>query len=343
MKDFQPIPYSFDRDQEILDLLHRVFEPWPGDQAYFDWKYKHFKPEGCSFPNAWIIEDNHKIIAFNGYLPRSIQLQGESFWSVQSFDTATDPEYRGQGLFGILQNQACLNMKQHNISWVYGWTSDIGFKVFTGKMGWTVWGKQRYLMKILDTSAFVRSKVSNPIAAGILFPLLHLWKRITQPSVSRLHTISQMANLPAAAGNLLQKHNTMFSMAAQKSVAYVNWRASNPLDKLTFLTVQSSENAFLGYAAFSIRENHFDIDDIVVENDNTLKSLLAAIENHAEKNHCAMIRFRVNAGHCWEKSFRRSGYFWSKTEFALVGKKLLVDHFQTRTDNLHWTRFDRNE
>ena len=343
MSDFKAVPYEFDRDQEVIDLLHRVFSPWTGDQAYFNWKYKGFKPGACAFPNAWIIEDNRKIIAFNGYIPRLIRSKGKDYWAVQSFDTVTDPDYRGKGLFGILQNQAYEKMRQYKISWVYGWTSDIGFKVFTKKMGWNVWGKQQFLMKPLDTATFVRSKISYPLIASMISPMLNLWNRITKPSVSNQYKINQTENLPDSASGLLGKYNTTFTMAAQKSVEYVNWRASNPNDRLEFFTLQNIDGSFAGYAAFTIRGNSLDVDDIVVDNKDALKSLLAAIEDHARRIDSAMVKFRVNVNHPWTGVFKRAGYFWSHTQFALLGKKLMDDGFQPQTENLHWTFFDRNE
>lgn len=343
MSELKAIPYRFDRDPEVIELLEKVFSPWTGGQDYFNWKYKRFTEKQCSFPNAWIIKDDNKIIAFNGYIPRLIRCKDDVYWAVQSFDTATDPNYRGKGLFGLLQNQAYDLMRQHNISWVYGWTSEIGFKVFTKKMGWTIWGKQHYLMKPLDTESFTRSKVSNPYAAFAASKLLSAWNKVTSPGVPTGYRIEYLKSLPMAAGKLIKKHNSMYSMAAQKSVEYVNWRASNPIDRLSFVAVHDKNMNLEGYAAFSLRDNCLDIDDIVADKNSVIKILLAAFEVQAQKKACSMIRFRVNSEHPAASVFKRCGYFWSHTQFPLLGKKLSKDDFQTEEQNLHWTIFDRNE
>ena len=161
MDDIIVKPYSFDRNDEVLSLLHRVFKPWAGDADYFTWKYETYQISECQFPRGWIIEKDGKIVAFNGYLPRKIKVGNKMIWALQSFDTATDPECRGIGLFGKLQELIYAEMRNAEIPWLYGWASEIGFKVFTKKVGWTVWGKQHFLLRVLDPEWFLSSKTKN--------------------------------------------------------------------------------------------------------------------------------------------------------------------------------------
>lgn len=142
MTELKIIPYTFDRDNEVLDLLHKVFQPWTGNFDYFVWKYRNSQVSNSDFPRSWIIEHKDRIVGFNGYLPRQTKLNGEKALAVQSFDTAIDPTFRGMGLFGQLQQKVYEELSQSGFIWIYGCSNELSFKILTKKVDWNVWGKQ---------------------------------------------------------------------------------------------------------------------------------------------------------------------------------------------------------
>lgn len=344
MDDLSVIPYQYDRNAEVLSLLHKVFDPWIGDQEYFIWKYKMLKVKGCDFPRAWIIEKDGRIVAFNGYAPRLIRSEGRQFWSAQSFDTVTDPECRRQGLFGILQNGVYEEMRRHNIAWVYGWTSDIGYKVFTKMMGWKVWANQRYLMKIIDVKNFAEEKIKDPFLRFACYGVLSAFGKIIKPVSSAKVMIKEEEVFPESANNFYDKICTNFGMIAVRDVPYLCWRFSNPQNLSRLLCAYKNEK-YCGHAVLTEREDCIDIDDCLADSPAILSALLARIEDNARKSRKKLIRFRVNEKHPWSYIFKRAGYFWSKTSFSVLGLKLLNKDYLSfpNTTNLHWTLFDRNE
>jgi len=335
------IPYGFDRDEEVISLLNRVFNPWGGDHEYFIWKYRKLNLEGCDFPRAWIIEKEGKIVAFNGYMPRLIQLGNFQFWAVQSFDTATDPDCRGGGLFGILQNSVYEEMKKHNIAWVYGWTSEIGYKVFTKKTGWKLWAHQRYLMKVLNVKNFVRQKIKNPFLQIIPHLILSGFTNFMRPQISEF-TVRKEKILPESADLMCQKICRRFGMIAIRDVPYIRWRFSNPNNLSRLICVYSKEVP-CGYAVLTERDNNLEIDDCLADSYPALRSLLAEIENIARKDKNDLILFRVNENYPWSHIFYRSGYFQSNTSFRMLGHTLTEQDLSFDVKNLHWTFFDKNE
>ncbi len=335
------VPYDFDRNEEVISLLNRVFNPWIGDEEYFNWKYR--KTDVCNFPIAWIIEKNGKIVAFNGYRPRMLMSGGNKFWIVQSFDTATDPDCRGEGLFGILQNSVYEEMRRHKISWVYGWTSEIGFKVFTKKAGWKIWGNQRYLMKVLNVKKFVEQKVRNPFLRLVPYAALSIFGRLAKPGIVSGVEIKEEEIFPESFDKTCKQVCYTFGMIALRDISYIRWKLFNPCIPYKLLCAYYNGNS-CGYAIIAQRDNCLDIDDLLAESSDILYSLLSKIEDIARKSEKEMIRFRVNEKHPWANLFKKSGYFWSNTSFKMLGKKLAEDTMLSfDVKNLHWTFFDKNE
>ncbi|MBF0396108.1 MAG: GNAT family N-acetyltransferase [Desulfobacterales bacterium] len=318
-------PYHFDRNLEVISLLNRVFKPWMGDENYFIWKYK--KIDDFSFPLAWIIEKDDKIIAFNGYRPRKIITYGKEFWSVQSFDTVTDPDYQGQGLFKLLQSSLYEKMRLSNIVWVYGWTSEIGYRAFTKKADWEIWGRQRYLMKVIKIKKL----------QFLPYLILSKFSRLSFPSISSKIKVKEKRIFPQSFNNICKNFETI----ALRDISYLNWRISNP-DMLYKLFMAYINEEPKGYIIISEKDNCLNIHDLLSESPSVLFSLLSTIEHIAIKNKNDLILFRVNENHPYSKTFYRAGYFWSNTSFKMLGRKLF-HNLPISTNNLHWTYFDRNE
>jgi len=335
------VPYNFDRNKEALLLLNRVFNPWIGDENYFNWKYR--KTDDCDFPTAWIIEKDGKIIAFNGYRPRLLRLGKKFFLIVQSFDTATDPDCRGEGLFGILQNSAYEEMKKHKIAWVYGWTSEIGFKVFTKKADWKIWGNQRYLMKVLNVKKFVEEKVRIPFLQIAPYAALSIFEKFTKPEIISGFEVKEEEIFPESFDMLCNEVCHKFGMITLRDVPYIRWKLSRPNISYKLLCAYSGKNP-TGYAIIAERDNSLEIDDCLSASYSALSSLLSKIEDMALKKKNDMILFRVNEKHPCTNLFRRAGYFLSNTSFPMLGKKLSEDkELSFDVGNLHWTFFDKNE
>ncbi len=332
-------------------LLNRVFKPWAKGMEYFRWKYQEYSTPFTSFPRAWTICDGHKIIAFNGYLPCQVKMGNRTVLAVQSFDTVTDPDYQGQGLFGILQDRVCEEMKKHNIAWVYGWTSPVGFKAFTLRAGWRVWANQRFLLRILNREKFLGDKTRNPllVKAGelgmrLLFhapPLPKGWNgKVVEVNIAK-------------SGNemdaFLERVQSAFGFIILRKREYIKWRLAHPYEKYKVFFAMT-DNSIKGYMAARIneKENCLDILDSLVDNEDALHALLFHLEEAAQKEHLDLIRFRINEKHSYMKTYKKCGYFWSRTKFPLLGRSVSDDPYISaaifgRHRNLHWSLMDRNE
>lgn len=341
-------PYPFDRDEEVVALLHRVFKPWNGDDNYFRWKYHQLRTDGTDFPRGWIIENNGKIVAFNGYIPRKIKVGGAQIVALQSFDTATDPECRGQGLFGKLQSLIYAEIQKTDIPWIYGWTSEIGFKVFTQKVGWTIWGQQRFLLRLLDPVWFLELKLKNRLLAeigGRAIKLLYLAK---QKGRQWPGEIREENSFPAEVDELCRNWESRFDIVAIRDKNYLDWRNSNPLTRQRLLCAYN-DGKMVGYLVHSTEKaDELDILDCVWTEASALLALLGGTDDYGLQNSYRIIRFRVTEDDRNGKVFKDAGYFKSRTSFPMVGHCLASDEklkklLWKEDKRIYWSLFDRNE
>lgn len=342
-------PYDFDRNEEVLELLHRVFKPWDGDLAYFSWKYAELSIDDCPFPRGWVIEQNGKIIAFNGYLPRKIKVGAKTIWALQSFDTATDPDCRGLGLFGKLQKLVCLEVEKAGIPWLYGWASEIGFKVFTQKVGWTIWGKQRFLMRVLDSSWFFQKKIKNRfLGKGLSIAMDLIFRPASSPSSNTKGHIREEPGFPEGTTALCEKWAIKYEIIAIRNRQYLNWRLSNPIMKQR-LVCGYEDDRLVAYAVHTVPDSdEVDILDCAWENANVFMAILEDIEKFARQKKSKILRYRITANLEQTRLFKKMGYFWSRTEFPMIGHCVicdssLMDLLSRESKSVYWSYFDRNE
>lgn len=348
MSEISLSPYEFDRNDAILSLLHEVFKPWDGDAIYFNWKYDSTFLNECPFPRGWIVVKDNRIIAFNGYMPRWIKAGNRDIWVLQSFDTATAPDYRGKRLFGKLQALIYREVEQRkNIPWIYGWASEIGFKVFTTKVGWQVWGNQNYLQRILDPDWYFGSRLNNKILKKSLVLLTNLIFRplikIQWPGIVR-----EESSFPADVTHLCKKWAEHFDIIAHRDQHYLNWRISNPLMKHRLLCAYCGSQ-IVAYLVYNIsNSDYIDIMDFIWDDDRAALSLLFKVEKIGRKKNIKVIRFRISVGRKIVRLFRRAGYFKSRTKFPMIGRcvscdKAFLNLLKKKSRSVYWSYFDRNE
>jgi GNAT superfamily N-acetyltransferase len=348
MENVSVKPYSFDRNEEVLALLHRVFNPWIGDEDYFTWKYEMYHVSGCQFPRGWIIEHEGKIVAFNGYLPRKIKVGNKMIWALQSFDTATDPDCRGFGLFGKLQELIYAEMRKAGIPWLYGWASEIGFKVFTQKVGWTVWGKQHFLLRVLDPEWFIKSKIKNKFISKISSLAIYLLFRRRSTNPKWKGEVREENSFPKGTTRLCEKWTKNFDLIAVRDRSYMNWRKANPFTKQRLICAYENKR-LVAYLVHNITEDEeIDILDCAWDNENALMALTSDVEKFANSANYKIIRYRITKDHENTRLFKRSGYFWSRSDFPMIGHCLDCDSdlknlLWKENKSVYWSYFDRNE
>lgn len=201
-------------EQQILALMRRSLG-WLEDehyQAFFRWKHQA-NPFGAS--PGWVATDGDIIAGFRTFMRWRFEKDGEIVTAVRAVDTATHPDYRGQGIFTQLTKAALEDLRADGVGFVFNTPNDQSLPGYL-KMGWEIVGRlgvgfRPRSVASLVTVARARTPAelgSLPTTAGLPAPIV----LEDAPPVSAL-----LAKLPRATG--LRTHRT---------AAFLRWRYGLP-------------------------------------------------------------------------------------------------------------------
>ena len=91
-------PYAPGDEVAILRLFERSFGK-PLSEAFWRWRFMDDPHGGPLIELAW---DGHILAGHYAVSPMTVAIEGERCLASLSMTTMTDPDYRGQGLFGQL-------------------------------------------------------------------------------------------------------------------------------------------------------------------------------------------------------------------------------------------------
>lgn len=133
-----------DHLDDIVGLATRSLG-WAGDerdQAFFRWKHLE-NPFGTS--PAWGAWAGDRLVAFRTLLRWELRLGDRTLRLVRAVDTATDPDFQGQGLFRRLTLQAVDELSAEGVDAVFNTPNDQSRPGYL-KMGWTELGRSTLLV-----------------------------------------------------------------------------------------------------------------------------------------------------------------------------------------------------
>lgn len=173
------------------------------------WNYKHnSNPFGRSL--VLVAEENGKIAGVRAFMCWKWQYLDKSYSTYRAVDTATHPDFQGQGIFKRLTLQAIDLAKHQGYQFIFN-TPNEQSKPGYLKMGWTTVNKLKVALKPAYNSFWkfykidISYSVSNNLKEKDLQFLCKLWN-------SKMET-----------------HEQLFT---PKSVEYLQWRyQSNPLQQ----------------------------------------------------------------------------------------------------------------
>jgi GNAT superfamily N-acetyltransferase len=223
---------------DILALL-RVCLGWADDPRYealFEWKHRD-NPFGVS--PAWVAVDGQRIVGLRILMRWEFERRGEIVRAVRAVDTATHPDYRGQGLFTRLTRRAIDELRSEGTSFVFNTPNDQSRPGYL-KMGWNIVGRLPIAARPKSwTSGIARmlqartpaDRWSAPTTAG-------------RPATEVLHERDGLARLLSSRGETLQQRTHV-------TPAYLVWRYASPM--LEYRAIVSPDGLERGLALFRVR------------------------------------------------------------------------------------------
>jgi GNAT superfamily N-acetyltransferase len=123
----------------ILALLHASLG-WVPDEmfaSFFDWKHRQ-SPFGES--PGWVAVDGDRVVGFRTYMRWEFLHNGRIRRAVRAVDTATHPEYQGQGIFWKLTRASLEDLLEDGVDFVFNTPNDKSRPGYL-KMGWREVGR----------------------------------------------------------------------------------------------------------------------------------------------------------------------------------------------------------
>jgi GNAT superfamily N-acetyltransferase len=117
--------------QQCLRLEQQVFR----DSDMTEQLMQHIV--GDSHPETLLLGsfDGDRVAGLNGFIAHPVCRDGEVNLAFQSCLSATDPDYRGQGIFTSLIEEAKRLLKQRGAAFLFGYPNANSGPIFTGRLG----------------------------------------------------------------------------------------------------------------------------------------------------------------------------------------------------------------
>jgi GNAT superfamily N-acetyltransferase len=105
--------------------------------SFFDWKHRQ-SPFGES--PAWVAVDGDRVVGFRTYMRWEFLHNGRVRRAVRAVDTATHPDYQGQGIFSKLTRASLDALLEDGVDFVFNTPNDKSRPGYL-KMGWREVGR----------------------------------------------------------------------------------------------------------------------------------------------------------------------------------------------------------
>lgn len=222
--------------QGILDLLATSLgrEADPRYEQLFAWKHE----ENAFGPSpAWVATDGDRLAGFRVLMRWEFVHAGTTVKAVRAVDTATHPDYQGQGIFTRLTLHALEELRD-DVSFVFNTPNDQSRPGYL-KMGWQVIGRLPTAVRPIGIAGIPRIATARVPA-----------ERWSSPSTAG-DDAREVLEDGVALDRLLASLPEPDGMSTRLSPEFLRWRYGTPL--LAYRAVTAPGGLAEGVAIFRIR------------------------------------------------------------------------------------------
>jgi GNAT superfamily N-acetyltransferase len=212
---------------------------WEDDErhdAFFDWKHRE-SPFGAS--PAWVATVDGQVAGFRIFQRWRFRRGDELVPAVRAVDTATDPAFRGQGIFSRLTLQAVDEMKAEGVAFVFNNPNQNSRPGFL-KMGWVVLGQLPVVARPPRRPSALLRMARAGGATG-------RWGIDTDSGVAAAEVVGDREAMAA----LIATQPSSPLIRTDRTAEYLAWRYS--FAPLGYRAVLAGSDAREGFAVFRLR------------------------------------------------------------------------------------------
>lgn len=256
----------------ILELLAASLGWEVNDRyaAFFAWK--HY--ENAFGPSAaWVAVVEDRVVGYRAFLRWELEEYGLVVPAVQAVDTATHPNFQGQGIFSRLTRGALEELADEGVACVFNTPNAQSGPGYV-KMGWRLLGRP---------PAFVRPRAS-PASLARVARARRPAERWSQPCNAGVSAIEALAD-DAALTALLATSPRRRGLRTHRTPEFLRWRYG--FEPLAYRAVSTGDSGEDGFVIFRLRRRgaatEAAVCDFLVRDDDprlvasALRRLFAAV------------------------------------------------------------------
>ncbi len=232
----------------VLELARRSLG-WTDDDARFlEWKHLE-NPFGVS--PMWVAVDDARIVGFRTFMRWEFVVpDGRIVAAVRAVDTATDPEYQGQGIFTRLTLEGLDALPAEGVELVFNTPNAKSLPGYL-KMGWREVG--RLPVAVMPTSFRFPVVVATARQAAGRLPL---------PSTAGEDPSDVFADT-GGIDALLDGQAAVSGISTRRSSAFLAWRYGN--SELGYRVVLAGPSPSAGLAVFRRRRRGSSVEGVLCD------------------------------------------------------------------------------
>lgn len=132
MSGFEPVAYEPSRRDDVRALMEEVWGRSATTEE-FDWWYER-NPTGPRLIS--LVLDDGRVAGASGMSFYAMRLDGRERKVAFALDAATHPDYRGKGVWSVLEHHNEAESERAGAAAVLGFTNPVAGPILVGKLGW---------------------------------------------------------------------------------------------------------------------------------------------------------------------------------------------------------------
>ena len=186
---------------------------------------------------------NEKPVALYAVFKNRMLINGKPALGAQSFDTLTNSEFRGRGLFKTLATEIHENMSSHQIELIYGVPNGSSYQGFQKYLNWSM----------LDPLPML----ARPIGLRYIRVRAKLRKSKLEPINSKPARCGTRINeVPKDVSDLFARSISDNHTGVIRDYEYLTWRLQRPGATYEFFELRDSSGKMIAFAVYELVMKH---------------------------------------------------------------------------------------
>jgi GNAT superfamily N-acetyltransferase len=253
----------------IVHLARRALGWTDADARFLEWKHLE-NPFGVS--PMWIALDGARVVGFRTFLLWQFQRGDRVVRAARAVDTATDPDYQGQGIFTRLTLEAVDALPDEGVELIFNTPNDRSRPGYL-KMGWREVG--RLPVAVLPAS------LRFPVVVAGARQAAGRWPEVSAAGEAAAEVLGEAE----AFGRLLSSQPAAEGLSTRRSPEMLAWRYG--LGDLGYRIVLAGSTVDAGCVIFRNRRRGSAVEAVVCDvlvpgaEESVARHLLRALARHA--------------------------------------------------------------